>query len=274
MFSIFILYFIFSQAVVHGETHSAELSDKLIEEFGSGLWDGNVQRTKAILDEHPELLNASLEGEHGWTPLALAILNKRDELFSFLVFDKKADVNATSESTLRSLTPLHVTALYCRPEMAQVLIENEADIDVEATPLFTILILEETPLGVAVERNCLSVADILLENGANPSVRVGPSIRLGHTNLQRWPLKAKECLKNKKWERGVFDQCKYLTYSYVENNNLYNRNCRGLKSSERPYFKDTNLRWCGILFRSTENCIEELYKYLDIYINATSSLLQ
>ena len=70
----------------------------------------------------------------------------------------------------------------------------------------------------------------------------------------------------------TFAECASLAYFYEEGTRLYNRECRGLKPSEKPELIGSDLRPCGLGYpRNHEGCEEKIEKTLNMYLQSYDS---
>jgi ankyrin repeat protein len=91
----------------------------------------------------------------GYTPLHFAAKNGNKDVAQLLI-DKEADINAKSNI---NETPLHVAAKYGNSGVAKLLIDKDANVNtVEAT---------FTPLHYAAEKGYSDIAKLLIDNDAN-----------------------------------------------------------------------------------------------------------
>ena len=169
----FLIISLFLFTMVQGVfSHATELPDELISEFRTALSDEDVNRMRTLLDKHPKLIEIRV-GALDLPLLSWSIVIDNWDMFSLFVFEKKTDLNEKS----RDNTPLHYTAKECRPRMAKALIEEGAEIDVDSMgPVLSFFQSpfwgSRTALADAISKNCLMVAAILLENGADLSVKL------------------------------------------------------------------------------------------------------
>lgn len=75
---------------------------------------------------------------------------------------KGADVNGTAEG---GGTALIIASVYCRAEIAKILIDAGADVNLVEE------VNGDSPLHLAAEQGCVSIMTMLLESGANPNLR-------------------------------------------------------------------------------------------------------
>ena len=133
------LYF----ATMRGEKEIAELLkkhgasgafDPIIHQMLVASGNGDIEKVRALINEHPELPNAASPASKT-TPLHQAAVNHRTEMVAFLL-TSHADVNAKDDS---GITPLHFAATTYTPGLVKLLIANNADVNAKAkngiTPL-------------------------------------------------------------------------------------------------------------------------------------------
>ena len=87
---------------------------------------GDIEAVRAAVESSPRLLGSTVEraGQHGWTPLHVAVAECQADVVRFLV-DAGADLGARTE---HHRTPLHVALEFC-PELVPVLLELGAVLD-------------------------------------------------------------------------------------------------------------------------------------------------
>lgn len=118
----------------------------------------------AVRCNHPEIVellidsgaNTSSDGKVG-TPLSLAVFENNPEIMESLI-RKGADVNERGE---RSSYPLHLAAKKGYVEVAQLLLANEADVNIRHKTN------GETPLHLAAYKGHLEIAELLIRHGAD-----------------------------------------------------------------------------------------------------------
>jgi hypothetical protein len=115
---------------------------------------GQVERLKALLDQHPELLNCRPYSS-GSTPLHAAAFSGRDAAVKELLA-RKADVNAANIS---GLTPLHDCVHRGTLESAAMLLDHKADLTLRNTS-------GQTPLAYAEAKNRPDMVELLRNRGA------------------------------------------------------------------------------------------------------------
>ena len=310
-----IIFFLLFTMIPGAFSHATQLPYELISEFWTVLQDDDVNGVKTLLDKHPELIEIR-GGTIQLPPLSQSILQGNWDMFSLFVFEKKADLNATGQTDIT--TPLHLTGNLCHPRMAKALIEEGVEVDTE-------------DLMAAVIENCLSVASILLENGADPfAIFRGPikswlakeyAFKVKHnpqmaalladwekrrrslssryrrhrlhsvdnpdthfcdTYEELWfgtdayygdqKSRAQHCLNTREeWisNKKNFNECTSLAYFYEEGAQLYNRECRGLKPSEKLELTSSDLlRYCLTIQFNFRDCGEETEKILNMYLQS------
>ncbi len=97
-----------------------------VQRLGRLIADGDVDQVRSAVESNPRLLARTVEreGQGGWTPLHVAVIERQPEIARLLV-DAGADIGARTE---HGRTPLHV-ALRFAPEVAPVLLELGAVVD-------------------------------------------------------------------------------------------------------------------------------------------------
>jgi ankyrin repeat protein len=108
----------------------------------------------AMLDEHPEFLNAAL-GRGQATALHIAVFNGRRPVVQELL-RRNADVNVRNSA---GQTPLHDCVNGARIEIARMLLEHGADLTLRNNA-------GQTPLQYAIEKNRPNMAEFLRQHGA------------------------------------------------------------------------------------------------------------
>ncbi len=97
------------------------------------IQDGGLDHLKAILDKHPNLVNACRvykqprkpSARDYWSPLNLAAWNGNEQVVKLLL-DRGADVNSTEDY---GCTPLHRAAMMGHLSIVKMLVEYGADIN-------------------------------------------------------------------------------------------------------------------------------------------------
>ncbi len=97
-----------------------------VQRLGRLIADGDVDEVRSAVENNPRLLGRTVEreGQGGWTPLHLAVVERQAETVRVLAA-AGADIGARTE---HGRTPLHL-ALRFAPEVAPVLLELGADVD-------------------------------------------------------------------------------------------------------------------------------------------------
>ncbi|AFA40164.1 Ankyrin repeat protein [Pyrobaculum oguniense TE7] len=127
-----------------------------------------------LLEENPELLDYAFVVD-GMPSIHLAVALNRVQIVKMLLKRNPELVNWGDQRVAKELaklkvfgvkvpdeTMLHVAARYCRPEVAELLLQHGADPDV----------LDDywrTPLHYAASVGCVPVAELLLRHGADPN---------------------------------------------------------------------------------------------------------
>jgi ankyrin repeat protein len=128
------------------------------QEIFGAVMSGDLDKTKALLEEHPEWLNATSWG--GWTPLHRASLAGHKDIVDFLIskgatLDQKSDLG---------MTPLYLAIYEQKEETARLLIDKGADI-------FAIRDDGETMLHIAAAVGSKSIAELLIASGLDANVK-------------------------------------------------------------------------------------------------------
>jgi ankyrin repeat protein len=160
-----------SSLAIGGEIHDAAKS-------------GDLEKVKALLKAHPDLVNSKLD-DNGYTPLhAAALFGHKD--VAELLLSNKAEVNAKAktyghnylmsprihmmdmkdegEIALDDATPLHLAAWNDHKDVVELLLTNKAKVNAEAT-------WHATPLHYAAEWGNTGVVEVLLAKEANVNAK-------------------------------------------------------------------------------------------------------
>jgi len=116
--------------------------------------NGDLSRLRRLLDQHPELLDATAGPGHA-TPLHNAVYYRRAAIVEELL-RRKADVNALNGN---GATPLHDCVSKGTPEIAVMLLDAGADVNKRNYA-------RQTPLAMAVAKDRSDMADLLRQRGA------------------------------------------------------------------------------------------------------------
>ncbi len=159
------LYF----ATAHGQREIAEILqmhgasgafDPLVHEIVVAAAGGDVEKVKALINKHPELVRAS--SPDGMTPLHHAAVNHRADTAALLLANG-ADVNAKDIS---SSTPLLWAATTHKKELVEILIANSADVNAKNKN-------GTTPLHWAAGGGLKETVMLLLDRGADIDAKDG-----------------------------------------------------------------------------------------------------
>jgi ankyrin repeat protein len=137
----------------------------LFDPLGQALSENQTERVLELVDRQPALLNAvrlqtKPSSHDGYTPLHVAAWNGNAALIEGLLKrGAQIDLAATQEQG-HGLTPLHTAAENGRKAAVEVLLGHKANMNAK-TPI------GETALRLAVARNHLDVARLLLKAGAD-----------------------------------------------------------------------------------------------------------
>ena len=126
---------------------------------------GEVERIKALLQAHPDLVNA--KGEHGLTPLHYAAVEGHKDAVEVLLASQ-ADVNARTEY---GSTALYLAAVRGHAEVVALLLAHKAEPDAKNNEGWTALAWTE-------EHSLKDIAKLLRQYGA--TVSDPPAIRQWH----------------------------------------------------------------------------------------------
>lgn len=119
----------------------------------SAAWGGHFEAARALLDNGASV---NVKTWHGETPLHWACAGKGDRRTLKLLIEKGASLApATVE---RGETPLHTAARFDRPEAAEILIENGADMKLKDKD-------GRTSLGAAEKSGSRRTAAVLIRKG-------------------------------------------------------------------------------------------------------------
>lgn len=127
------------------------------QEIFGAVMGGNLPRTKALLDEHPEWANASSWG--GWTPLHRAAQFGHGDIVDLLI-SKGSDLEA---KTNLGVTPLYAAIIGQQLGIVQQLLDVGADI-------FAVRSDGETMLHIAAALGQKDIAELLISKGLEVDV--------------------------------------------------------------------------------------------------------
>jgi ankyrin repeat protein len=122
---------------------------------------GKFEVVAHLVDLHPEAVN--FYAEDGFTPLGLACYFGQFEIARYLVM-KGADVNLASNNGFK-VYPLHSAAAGNHTQIAKMLIENKAHVNVKQQSGIT-------ALHSAAQNGNIDLLILLLEHGADVSARM------------------------------------------------------------------------------------------------------
>ncbi len=126
---------------------------------------GMLERVKALISRHPELVNAvALDG---FQPLGLACFFGHYEIARLLV-ESGAEVNAASQNS-QKVMPLHSAAASSSLEIARLLLEHGADPNARQEGDFT-------PLHEAAANGQVELVKLLLAHGADINASQKPGL--------------------------------------------------------------------------------------------------
>jgi ankyrin repeat protein len=115
---------------------------------------GDLEKVKALLKKNPDLVLS--KDDIGATPLHYAAQYGQNNVAELLL-NNKADVNAKAKSLV---TPLHLAAQRGYQEMAALLLANKAEVNAKSS-------FGWTPLYVAAQNGHKEVATLLSQHGGH-----------------------------------------------------------------------------------------------------------
>src|ERR1022692_1157931 len=147
---------------------------------------GDVEKVKALLQADPKLVQTRTED--GNTPLHLAALEGHAAVAQVLL-DQHAQVNARG---LREETPLHMAMYEGHHDLAELLLANKADINAQSAS-------GETPLHIAARKGHRELVELLLSHNAEVNAHDGQgqtplhlAAAAGHAEVVKVLLRSEE----------------------------------------------------------------------------------
>ena len=142
----------------YGIDPNAMVTEESISPLLKVCFVGDVDMLRVLLDggAHPDLSG----GEDGATPLIVACENEFIEVVEILI--KSVNVNRKLRSN--GYTALHKTASAGNPRIAEIIISNNAEIDIQSQTGLT-------PLHIAASAGNQEIVDILLHHNANFNIQ-------------------------------------------------------------------------------------------------------
>lgn len=155
------------------------------EEFFGAIKQGDTMKVTAMIKEDPSLL--SDRDENGLGAYTVARYSRQDEVARLLldkgveldifaaclagVTDRIVELLAADRDLVNSYshdgwTPLHLAAFFGRPDIAEILLANGADVHAQSKNQ-----MQNTPLHAAVAGKRSDIASVLLNHGAVVNVR-------------------------------------------------------------------------------------------------------
>jgi ankyrin repeat protein len=149
-------------------------------EFFGAVKQGDAMKVAAMIKEDPSLL--ADKDEQGLGPYTVARYSRQDEVSKLLlekgveldifaaclagVSERVVDLLAADRGLVNSYShdgwsPLHLAAFFGRPEIAEILLANGADVDARSKNQ-----MRNTPLHAAVAGKRTDIASVLLNHGA------------------------------------------------------------------------------------------------------------
>jgi ankyrin repeat protein len=154
-------------------------------DFIGAIKQGDIHKVAAMIKEDPSLLND--KDENGLGPYTVARYSRQDEVAKVLLEKGvELDIFAASMAGVRERvvellagdrgmvnsyshdgwTPLHLAAFFGKPEIAEILLANGADVHARSTNA-----MQNTPLHAAVAGKKSTVASILIGHSADVNAR-------------------------------------------------------------------------------------------------------
>lgn len=125
-------------------------------------------------------VDVDAKDENGWTPLFISATHEQPRLASFLLRIAHANINVKGPN---GMTPLHMAVAMGWEKTAKEMIKFQTDIDALDNA-------QRTPLHYAAAQELVSLANILIDAGANPELKDArgwtPSQLLPKTFWQTW----------------------------------------------------------------------------------------
>jgi ankyrin repeat protein len=155
------------------------------EEFFGAIKQGDAMKVAAMIKEDPALL--SDKDENGLGPYTVARYSRQDEVAKLLlsrgveldifaaclagVNQRVVELLAADRGLVNSYShdgwaPLHLAAFFGRPDIAEILLANGADVQARSKNE-----MQNTPLHAAVAGKRSDIATVLLNHGAEVNAR-------------------------------------------------------------------------------------------------------
>ncbi|HMJ61728.1 MAG TPA: ankyrin repeat domain-containing protein [Bryobacteraceae bacterium] len=154
-----------------------------VKAFQEIVKKGDLAAVRAALGEDPELLEATNEAGQSAFVLAkyyrqdavagyLLSLNPRLDIFSLSIAGRTAetmkeidrDAALLAAHSVDGWTPLHLAAFFGHAELANALLDRDAQVDIRSSNA-----MQNTPLHAASAGGQLALVELLLKRGANPN---------------------------------------------------------------------------------------------------------
>ncbi|KAK8252580.1 ankyrin repeat-containing domain protein [Phyllosticta capitalensis] len=120
----------------------------------------NVELIRLLIEQGANV--NILAGKSNWTPLQAAY---KDPIITKMLLDSGAEINAMAEDTGHSA--LMLAAMFNEPEVVEILLQNNADVNLRGVSSQHPYRYDCTALSAAVSHGHVQVARMLLEAGAN-----------------------------------------------------------------------------------------------------------